>query len=227
MLALFGLAGCTSDAENKALHVVEKFYGGHATYLKGSHFSANAREPQGKFLQLSLGDVDFASTYGTDLEVPAANCAYLLYHQMTAAERTAYDYLSIKLIEGQASHTLPFSMASLALADQGVSRLTTIMAALQRQDYQYVVARLDPAAFGATSPGNMPPRLAAITQQLTPLASYQLLGYARVNGRTPSQHNLRFYLTVPGPTKPRALWLTLNPRLGPNDPFLIGLHLFN
>lgn len=203
-------------------------YGGRTFLKKGAGIST-AGGPQGSYLEVDLATRGI-SKYYSDVQVPASNCAYLVYKHLTPRERTDYDYFKVNIQDSAATHTYTFLPADLELAAQAGSNLNSLLFALQGQDYSTIKAHLDPASLGALSPDSVDGKLRKITTLLAPSKEYEEY---KVHGfkidKTPLAGHavpiVRFLISVPrSPERPVLLVAYLNPKPRAQR-YLCGLQL--
>ena len=175
-LILTFLSACSTITEEAGFKEVEEFYGGSVFLKKGANVSTIATGPQGSYLEVDLNTPGI-SKYYRDLQVPASNCAYLVYKHLRPKQRTDYDYFKVTIQDSATSHTYTFSPADLELATQSIDSLNTLMFRLQAADFSTIVNKLNPAALGTMSHDSVVANLRKISQQLAPFNSYMLQGF--------------------------------------------------
>lgn len=175
-LALSLLSGCSTVTEEAGLKEIADFYGGSVFLKKGANISTTATEPQGSYLEIALNRTGI-STYYRDLQIPASNCAFLVYKNLRPRQRTDYNYFKVIVQDSTASHTYTFSPADLELATQSLKNLNNLMFSLQGEDFPTVASKLDPAATGTMSSDSVTANLRRISQKLAPFSNYQVQGF--------------------------------------------------
>ena len=225
-LCLALLTRCAPDNEQQGVDAVGRFYGGLVQYKTGSHFSTDVGEPQGKYLEMTLANNALARRFD-DLHLPASNCAYLVYSNLSPAERQQYNYLRINLKDSAATHTYAFNLRELATVAAAATNLATFMGDLQQRDYLTATRRFNPAALGGAVPDSVPTLLARAGTQLSPFNTYQLHGYSLVSPPVagPTQQLVRLYVGTEGPHNDHRLLAVVNPQLRPKEQFMYGLVL--
>ena len=176
LLALGFLAACSTATEEAGLQEVAEFYGGRVFLKGGAGLSTSATEPQGSYLEVDLNKPGIGK-YFSDLQLPASNCAYLVYKHLRPKQRTDYNYFRVVIQDSAASHTYTFSPADLELATQSIDNLNALMFKLQDADFPAIVGKLDPAALGAMSHDSLTANLHRISQRLAPFSSYMVQGF--------------------------------------------------
>ena len=226
LLALGFLAACSTATEEAGLQEVAAFYGGRVFLKGGAGLSTSATEPQGSYLEVDLNKPGIGK-YFSDLQLPASNCAYLVYKHLRPKQRTDYNYFRVVIQDSAASHTYTFSPADLELATQSIDNLNALMFKLQDADFPAIVGKLDPAALGAMSRDSLTANLHRISQRLAPFSSYMVQGFEV--RKTPLAGKpvpiVRFALSVSRQQKSTVpLFVFLNPT--PNTAqFLCGLRI--
>lgn len=227
-LPLSWLASCTTPTEKQGLDAVAQFYGDKVSYSKGSHFSTNAAEPQGKYLEVKVFNAKLSREFA-DLRLPASNCAYLTYRSLAPVERQAYNYLKVTLQDSLTTHSYTFKAPELALATQAASDLDQLMTRFKDRDYDGVVNSFTPSALPPATRASLPASLAELEKKTGPVTQYYLQGYALtsapVAGRP--QQLVRLFVTVQRAQKPGKLLAVINPQLRPNEKFLYGLNILD
>lgn len=175
-LAFSLLSGCSTVTEEAGLKAIADFYGGSVFLKKGANISTTATEPQGSYLEVALTRTGI-STYYRDLQIPASNCAFLVYKNLRPRQRTDYGYFKVIIQDSTTSHTYTFSPADLELATQSIKNLNDLMFNLQGEDFSAVVGKLDPAATGTMSGDSVAANLQRISQKLAPFSGYQVQGF--------------------------------------------------
>lgn len=227
-LALGLLAGCSSNPEKQDADAVANFYGGTVRYAKGSHFSTNADEPQGTYLEVTL-DKPGLGRHFSDLRIPASNCAYLTYQQLPQAERQAYSYLKVSLTDSGITHRYTYPVAGLQLAVQATSLLTPLVAQLQQHQYQALAANFNPVGLHPMSPDSLTALLTRVGQEIGPISAYSLQGHdvASVTLAGKSQQVVRLFVRITEPAPARKLLVVVSPSQPANGKYIYGLNFFN
>ena len=226
LLALSLLSACSTVTEEAGFKKVEEFYGGSVFLKKGANVSTTATGPQGSYLEVDLNTPGISKYYG-DLQVPASNCAYLVYKHLRPKQRTDYDYFKVTIQDSTASHTYTFSPADLELATQSIDSLNTLMFRLQAAEFSTIIGKLNPAALGTMSHDSAVANLRKISQQLAPFNSYLVQGFEvqKVPLAGQSVPIVRFALSVSRVQKstvPLLVFLNPAPR---TQQFLCGLRI--
>nr|GFC06662.1 dihydrolipoamide dehydrogenase [Tanacetum cinerariifolium] len=141
-------SGCSTVTEEAGFKEIVDFYGGSVFLKKGVNISTTATEPQGSYLEVDLNTPGI-SRYYSDLQIPASNCALLVYKHLRPKQRTDYSYFKIVIQDSTASHAYTFSPADLDFATQSIENLNELMFSLQGADFSAITSKLDPAAIGA------------------------------------------------------------------------------
>ena len=225
------LAGCSSSTEpteplqRKSPDELTAFFGENITYSKG-HQAAN--EPKGTYLEVTIHDDKLAQQYA-DLGLPASNCAYLSYKDLSAAERQQYDYLKITMQDASAARSYAFPRADLALATQAATDLDVLMTHFKERNYPAVLGSFNPRALTPAMRAQSFSYLAAIEQQKGPVQQYYLEGYAPAQvllagKKLPLVH---LFVTLSHPQKASRIVVAIDPSLRPEEKFLYGLDIIN
>jgi hypothetical protein len=170
------LSACTSITEEAGFKEVANFYGGSVSFRKGTGISTTATEPQGSYLEVDLTTPGI-STYYRDLQLPASNCAYLVYKHLRPKERTDYNYFRVAIQDSTSSHSYTFSPADLELATQSINNLNALLFKLQAADLSAVGNYLDPAALGTMTRDSVASNLRRIGKRLAPFDNYTVQGF--------------------------------------------------
>ncbi|WP_345238360.1 hypothetical protein [Hymenobacter saemangeumensis] len=164
-----------------------------------------------------------------DLQLPASNCALLVYQGLTGNEHERYDYYKITVADSSSSHSYSFARAEVAQAAQAAGLLTTIMANMQQEDYAAAARTLHPIALQGLSPDSVTALLAKVGRGLAPLRDYDLHGYKIVSEQVSGQplELVQLYLSVPATPESRRLLVVINPQAEASTPFLYGFNLLD
>ncbi|TVT43623.1 hypothetical protein FNT36_05940 [Hymenobacter setariae] len=170
------LAGCSTVTEEAGFKEIADFYGGSVFLKKGVNISTTTTEPQGSYLEVALSTPGI-SKYYNDLQIPASNCAFLVYKHLRPRQRTDYSYFKVSIQDSTTSHTYTFSPADLEFATQSIGNLNELMFSLQGEDFPAITNKLDPAAIGAMSHDSVTANLHRVSQKLAPFSSYLVQGF--------------------------------------------------
>ena len=217
LLSFLGfLPACISSTEEAGIQEISEMYGGRTLLKKGTGVSTSGG-PQGSYLEVDL-ETRGISKYYDDMQLPASNCAYLVYKHLTPHERPDYNYFKVSIQDSASAHTYTFLPADLELAAKAGSNLNSLLFALQGQDYATVSAHLDPAALGTASPDSATSKLRKIMSLLAPLketAAYKVQGF-RIEKATLAGQPVPlvgFLISVPRPPERSAILIAyLNPK---------------
>jgi hypothetical protein len=175
-LVLCFLSGCSTVTEEAGFKEIADFYGGSMFLKKGANISTTASEPQGSYLEIDLNRTGI-SKYYRDMQMPASNCALLIYKNLRPLQRTDYNYFKVVIQDSTASHTYTFSPADLEFATQSLQNLNELMFNLQGEDFSAITSKLDPAAIGTMSRDSVSANLHRVSQALAPFSSYLVQGF--------------------------------------------------
>lgn len=222
------LPACLSSTEEAGMQEISEMYGGRTLFKKGTGVSTGGG-PQGSYLEVDLATRGI-SKYYSDMQLPASNCAYLVYKHLTPHERPDYNYFKISIQDSTSAHTYTFLPAELELADKAGRNLNSLLFALQGQDYASVSAHLDPAALGGASPDSAASRLRKIMALLAPLketAACKVQGFKLEKATLAGQPTqlVGFLIAVPRPPERSVLlaaYLNPTPR---GQRYLCGLRV--
>jgi hypothetical protein len=225
-LGLSFLASCSTVTEEAGFKEIADFYGGSVFLKKGANISTTATEPQGSYLEIDLNRTGI-SKYYRDLQIPASNCALLIYKNLRPRQRTDYSYFKVVIQDSTASHTYTFSPSDLEFATQSLQNLRELMFSLQGEDFSTVTSKLDPATLGTMSRDSVAANLHRVSQELAPFSSYLVQGFGvrevPLSGK--SVPMVRFALSVLREQKsPVPLLVFLNPTPH-TQRFLCGLRI--
>ena len=234
LLGLVGLAGCASSGyELATLSELTQFYGGGASVKRGYNFVAEPDAPQGSYLEITLDSPGLSQRYD-DLALPASNCAYLAYHNLSVAAPQRYNYFTVNIIDSTTTRTFTYPAAELALAEQAADNLVTLVADWQQHELLAAAGTFNPVGLGPTSPDSLLPLMLRVSARLAPLTRYHTEGFALVNLPDSSRPDagqpkqlVRLVLSVPHPANqvPGVFAVAINPALRANQQFLYGLRL--
>jgi hypothetical protein len=221
------LGGCSSAAEKQALYEVSEFYSGNVNMTKGSNFSTNGEEPQGHYLAVTLNSPGLSRHYSTP-QLPASNCAYLVFSNLTPPEREEYDYLKVTVSDSGSTHTYTYQKPQLQQALTAATNLRTLIFNIQSKEYSAAAANFNPAALGTLPHDSVSSILRTIGRRLNPFTEYRLHGFNLENfpikGRP--QQLVRLYISVPRQPEPdHFLTAVINPKLSDTQQFLYGLDM--
>ncbi|HEX8330651.1 MAG TPA: hypothetical protein VF629_24185 [Hymenobacter sp.] len=220
------LASCTSPTEKQSLEAVAQFYGGSVGFTKGANATTETAVAHGKYLEISLNASGIGKRY-SDLQIPASNCAHMVYEKFSPAEQQAYDYLKVSLNDSGGAHAYTFRKTELATAAQAGLDLNAFMIDLQTEDHDKVLKAFNPEVLGAEAQAKLPEQLAKIEQSVASITDYRVEGYAPVTIELGKKEVklVRFYLTVVHAGKTSRLSLLINPQMHPDQPFLYGMQV--
>ncbi|MFD1874705.1 hypothetical protein [Hymenobacter bucti] len=226
LLIFSSLSACTSITEEAGFKAVADFYGGNVSMKKGTGISTTATEPQGSYLEVDLTTPGIGKYY-RDMQLPASNCAYLVYKHLRPRERAGYNYFKVVIQDSAAAHSYTFSPADLELATQSIENFNMLMFKLQAADYPAVLRHLDAAALGTMSHDSVTANLRRISKGLAPFSSYLVQGFEVKQTPLAGQAIpiVRFSVSVSRVQKSTVpLFVYINPK--PQTPqFLCGLRL--
>ncbi|MGI4871065.1 MAG: hypothetical protein ACRYFX_07790 [Janthinobacterium lividum] len=227
-LALALLAGCSSNSEKQGVDAVTGFYGGTVRYSKGSHFSTDATEPQGEYLEVAL-DKPGLNRHFSDPRIPASNCAYLVYKQLAPTERQDYSYLKVTLTDSGTTHGYTYPVAGLQLATQAANLLTPLMANLQQHHYHAIANNFNPVGLRAMSPDSLTSLITRIGKEIGPITAYALQGHgiAPITLAGKPQQLVRLFVRISEPAPTRKLLIVVNPSQKADEKYIYGLNFFN
>jgi hypothetical protein len=170
------LSACSTVTEEAGFKEVSEFYGGSVSFKKGAGISTTATELQGSYLEVDLHTPGIGKYY-SNLQVPASNCAYLVYKHLRPKQRSDYDYFKVVIQDSAASHTYTFSPTDLELATTSIGRLNALMFSLQADDTTAIVSKIAPPALGTTSRDSVMANLRRISRRLEPFDDYLVQGF--------------------------------------------------
>jgi hypothetical protein len=226
------LAGCSSATEptepltRKSPAELTAFFGENITYRKGHQAAAD--EPQGTYLEVTIHDDKLAQQYA-DLRLPASNCAYLSYKDLSAAERQQYDYLKVTMQDASAARSYTFPRAELARATQAATDLDVLMTHFKERNYPAVLSTFSPSALTPAMRAQSLSYLTAIEQQKGPVQQYYLEGYAPAQALLAGKKLslVHLFVTLSHPQKASRVVVAVDPGLRPEEKFLYGLNVIN
>ncbi|RZJ61335.1 MAG: hypothetical protein EOO58_01940 [Hymenobacter sp.] len=175
-LSLSFLSGCSTVTEEAGFKEIADFYGGSVLLKKGANISTTATEPQGSYLEIDLNRPGI-SKYYRDLQIPASNCALMVYKNLRPRQRTDYSYFKVVIQDSTTSHTYTFPPTNLELATQSINNLNNLIFSLQGEDFPAVISNLDPAAVDTMSRDSVAASLRRVRQKLAPFDGYLVQGF--------------------------------------------------
>lgn len=124
------------NSEPEGVRNIAAYYGGKVVFSEGVSVPSGDDRIQGRYYEIILSGVDESvwSYYGT-LDLPASNCAYLLYHSLSLDEKKKYEFVRIRIKSKNASGKYDFPVDDLAQAEKAEQRSNDLILMLKKGRY--------------------------------------------------------------------------------------------
>ena len=142
LLLLF--SGCASQTVPQGIKDILAFYGGSVNYSVGVSVSSGNSENSGKFYQIVLDSTDVKKYFESE-DLPASNCAYILYHSLSGKEKSDYSFIRIIISEYSRSEKYDFRMERLHQVEQCMPTLTRVVDCLKYSRYRMLRTLFSPS----------------------------------------------------------------------------------
>ncbi len=169
--------GCTSTGESKGIDKILGMYGGSATWSKGIVASTDKNELYGKFFEVRVSGADI----GDDMNLPASNCALLMYQSFSDAEKNAYSFVRIIITKGGKEFRHDFPKDRLGVVEKELVKLNQVVKLLKGQKYEALLGMFDTSAVKDANKGSFEKEQFEIDSTFGKINDYATQGFMFFN----------------------------------------------
>lgn len=128
--------GYKSASEPNGVQAIANYYGGKVVYSEGILVSSNEDKVQGKYFGITLTEVNESiwSYYGS-FDLPASNCAYLLYHSLSPKKKNECSFVRVVIEGAKSKGKYDFTAADLIEAEKAVQMSDNLIEIIKQGDY--------------------------------------------------------------------------------------------
>ncbi|WP_345223364.1 hypothetical protein [Hymenobacter koreensis] len=227
LLLPLALPNCRGP-EAPSVEPLRRFYGaGSATVAEGVAQPAPGR-PHGRYFGITLagGMAERMEQSFQTLHLPASNCAYLFYRQLSPRHRATHAFVRITLKGKTTSSQFEFPLAHLARVERSEALLKRALPLLQAGDYDALLAKGNPWGGSVAAWQRAKPRFRQLDSDYGRVCSFSLQGFAyltpTLGGRTRPLIRLAGVL-VRAKRNHQFAWV-VDPNAAPQSPYLYGFN---
>ncbi|SHL50117.1 hypothetical protein [Hymenobacter psychrotolerans] len=225
-LLLVMLCGCVPEVEKKGIDAVAKYYGGQVNYKIGMGASTNAEELQGRYVELELVN-DKLGTQFSKLSIPASNCAYLFYTNLTEAEKQNYSYVKIAIKGKNNLYTQAYTLKQLAIVELAKDKFDEVGSLIAYKRYDELLARVNDADIAPSALDNLKTAFINADEKYGQTKAFQLQGFEffEHKARGEMQQMLSMFGTLQKERISGGISLSVDPAVSITKRYIVGIHL--
>jgi phage terminase large subunit-like protein len=221
---LLCLFGCTPSVSQTGVNAITEFYGGGVNAKVGISSSTDSTARQGRYVELELRNNNLGQTY-SDLSIPASNCAYLFYHNISEQEKQKYTFIKSTLNIQDVTFSQTYSIKELAAVEASQSQFDEIRQWIKSGEYDKLLGRIERKNIPAAAIEQIKTILADFDKQHGRTITYELVGFKFVE-HPQDKHKLLSLLGIVRKERTTGqINVTIDPAASISDAYIVGMYL--